>query len=131
MKMFSKKLKTDSYTSLIAKGVTVNGHVSFSDTLKVQGIITGDVIRRTESDKECLIVDYLGHVVADEINVYDAVISGNINCKKLWVENTLRVLTDANIVAEVIYYRALEIEPGAKIMGQMKHLDSVSEGEVT
>ena len=131
MKMFSKKLKTDSYSSLIAEGVTVNGHVSFSGTLKVQGIVTGDVIRRTESEKECLIIDTNGHIVADEINVYDAVISGNINCEKLWVENTMRVLADAKIIAKVIYYRTLEIEPGAKIMGEMKHLDSVSEGEIT
>ena len=131
MKMFSKKLKTDSYSSLVAEGVTIDGNIMFTDTLKVQGIITGEVLRRTTSEKECLIVDTTGHIIGDEINVYDAVISGNINCKKLWVENTLRVLADADIKAEVIYYRTLEIEPGAKIQGLMKHLDSVSEGEIT
>jgi cytoskeletal protein CcmA (bactofilin family) len=131
MKMFSKKLKTDSFSSLIAEGTSIHGAMAFTGVLKIQGIVNGDVIRKTTENKECLIVDTLGSIIAEEVNVYDGVIAGHITCKKLWVENTLRVLASAQLQADVIYYRTLEIEPGAKIQGAMKHLDLTSEGEIT
>lgn len=131
MKMFSKKLKTDSFSSLIAQGTFVEGQLNFTGVLKIEGDVAGDIIRRTTDQKECLIVDSSGGCTSSEINSFDAVIAGKIVCDKLWVENTLRVLSTASITAQVIYYRTLEIEPGAKIQGQMKHLDMVSEGEIT
>jgi cytoskeletal protein CcmA (bactofilin family) len=129
--MFSRKLKTDSFSSLIAEGTFVEGQVSFTGVLKVQGNIAGDVIRKTTENKECLIIDTTGMCASKEVNAYDIVVAGCLRCEKLWVENTLRVLKSATINADVIYYRTLEIEPGAKIQGQMKHLDYVSEGEIT
>lgn len=130
--MFSRKLKSDSFSSLIAEGTTIDGIIVFVGVLKVQGSVQGDVKRQSStSEKECLIVDKSGVIVADHINSYDAIISGTIRCKKLWVENTLRVTNEALINADVIYYRNLEIEPGATIQGQLKHLDQCSEGELT
>jgi cytoskeletal protein CcmA (bactofilin family) len=129
--MFSKKLKTDSYTSLIANGVIVEGKITFEGTLKVSGGVNGDIARKTSDNTECLIVDKTGVVSAQEINVFDSVINGTVSCKTLWVENTLRVSSEAQIVADEIYYRILEIEPGARIHGLMKHLDHVSAGEIT
>ena len=131
MKMFNRKLKTDSFTSLIAQGTFVEGQVGFAGVLKIQGDVAGDIIRRTTDQKECLIIDSSGGVTCQEINSFDAVIAGRVVCDKLWIENTMRVLSTASITAKVIYYRTLEIEPGAKIQGEMKHLDMVSEGEIT
>ena len=129
--MFNKKLKTDSYTNLIANGTIVEGKITFEGTLKVQGGINGDIARKTSENKECLIVDKTGVISAQEINVFDSVINGTVSCKTLWVENTLRVSSEAQIIADEIYYRTLEIEPGARIHGLMKHLDHVSTGEIT
>jgi cytoskeletal protein CcmA (bactofilin family) len=129
--MFNRKLKCDSFSSLVGEGTIVDGTIVFVGILKVQGSVQGDVKRQTTSEKECLIVDASGLIVADEVNTYDAIISGTIRCKKLWVENIFRVAHSAVIVADEIYYRSLEIEPGANIQGQLKNLDQVSEGERT
>lgn len=129
--MFNRKLKSDSFSSLVGEGTYASGDMVFVGTLKIQGSVQGNVRRQSTSEKECLIVNKSGLVVADEVNTYDAIISGTIRCKKLWVENTFRVTNEAIINAEVIYYRSLEIEPGANIQGQLKNLDQVSEGELT
>ena len=98
--MFNKKLKTDSYTNLIANGTIVEGKITFEGTLKVQGGINGDIARKTSENKECLIVDKTGVISAQEINVFDSVINGTVSCKTLWVENTLRVSSEAQIIAD-------------------------------
>lgn len=129
--MFNRKLKSDSFSSLIGEGTYSHGDLVFVGILKIQGSVQGNVRRQSTSEKECLIVDKSGLIAADEVNTYDAIISGTVRCKKLWVENTFRVTKEALIAADVIYYRSLEIEPGANIQGQLKNLDQVSESELT
>jgi cytoskeletal protein CcmA (bactofilin family) len=129
MNFFNRKLSSDAFTSLIDASTTVEGNVSFSGILKIQGVFNGDIIRKTSEDKECLIITNEGRVSSNKVNVFDAVISGNLTAECLWVESTLRITANAVINAKQIYYRILEIEPGAKITGQMLHLDMSSVGE--
>lgn len=134
MKLFSKRLNMDSFSNLIAEGTSVAGTMNFSGTMKVQGTIKGDVLSGASfenKNNDCLIVDKMGEVTSDSVKTGDAIIAGKLSCKELWVEDTLRVLSTAQITGANIYYRTLEIEPGALITGcTLNHLDHVSKGEI-
>lgn len=134
--LFDRKLKTDAFTSLIAHSTLINGTLNFSGIIKIQGVVEGDVIRSTTSDTEkcedCIIVDESGKITSQEMSAQDIIIAGKVFSKKIQAEGTLRVLKNAEINNATIYYRTLEIEPGALLNScQLKHLDYCSEGEVT
>lgn len=133
-KLLNKKLNMDSFTNLIAEGTSIDGKVSFSGTMKIQGEVMGDVISGASfegKNNDCLIVDTTGSVLSSNVKTGSAIIAGKVACKELWVEDTLRVLAGAQITGAKLYYRTLEIEPGALITGcEMNHLDHVSKGEI-
>lgn len=130
MKFFNKKLNADSFTNLIAEGSCIEGRVQFSGTIKVQGNIKGDIAGASleKKNNDCLIVDTCGEVTSDTVKIGDAIIAGKLRCKELQVEGTLRVHSTAQIVGATIYYRTLEIEPGALITGcHLFHIDQKAE----
>lgn len=130
MKLFNKRLNMDSFTNLIAVGTSIAGTMNFSGTIKVQGTIKGDVLSGASfenKNNDCLILDQMGEITSESVKTGDAIIAGKLSCKELWVEDTLRVLSSAQITGASIYYRTLEIEPGALITGcQLNHIDHTS-----
>lgn len=134
--MFNRKLTSDSFSNLIAEGSTIDGKVQFTGIIKIQGTVNGDIICNVpQGDKakldDCIIVDKSGVVTSDSMTSSNMIISGKVTSKKIWAENTLRILKTANIRGALIYYRTLEMEPGAMLHEcQLKHLDHSSEGEV-
>jgi len=133
--MFSKKLSNDAFSNLIAHGTQISGAVRFSGILKIQGIVDGDIICQAQEDNTkqefTVTVDKDGVVNSNEVKCQNAIIGGKVSTQKLWVESTLRVLKTAKIEGALIYYRTLEIEPGAVLHNcQMRNLDFASEGEV-
>jgi hypothetical protein len=75
-------------------------------------------------------VDEGGTVESASMTSADIIIGGMVYSKKIWAESTVRILASATVRDATIYYRNLEIEPGAKLINcQMKHLDYCSEGE--
>jgi len=133
--MFSKKLSADGFTNLISPRTTVNGTVTYDGVLKVQGKITGEVIdyqRDAEVSKReaTIIIDAGGEVQSDKVTAISAIIKGRLACKTLTVEQTLRVHAEARVDCVTIYYRTLEIEPGAELHDcRLIHLDRAGEGE--
>jgi cytoskeletal protein CcmA (bactofilin family) len=83
-----------------------------------------------EADRSCVYVAPGAGLNSTEVKSYDIVIGGQCHSNILWAENTMRILKTAKISNANIYYRTLEIEPGAILLNcQMKHLDYCSEGE--
>jgi cytoskeletal protein CcmA (bactofilin family) len=124
MKLFSKKLNADSYTGLIPLGTHIAGNINWVGVLKVQGSCNGQFATSSNEDENCIILDTGGMLTFDEITSSNAIIGGVVNARQLRVTHTLRVLSTASISGAVIYYRHLEIEPGAKIHDcQLRHLD--------
>ena len=73
---------------------------------------------------------FLHNVSTNIVKSYDVIVGGICTSRILQAENTMRILKSANISDATIYYRTLEIEPGALLKNcQMKHLDFCSEGE--
>lgn len=131
--MFKRKLGTDAFTNLIAQQSEINGTVSFSGIIKIQGVVKGDILSHVEASlDDAIIVDNMGSVQSDLMKASNVVIAGAVFSKCIHAENTLRLLATAKMHGATVYYRTLEIEPGALLDNcQMKHLDYCSEGEQT
>lgn len=130
--MFSKKLSCDNFTNLIAPSSHISGTVFFDGVMKIQGTVEGDVIKPAESNSKeyTIIVDEMGLIQSNEVFCNSAIIKGTVTSKILRVEDTLRVHSRAKITSAKIYYRTLEIEPGALLTDcKMIHLDHIADDD--
>lgn len=113
--MFSKK-KQPPIRSLIAQGSHIDGHLRFTDGLRIDGSVTGD-IRANDEQPSILVIsesaNVTGEVHADHV-VVNGTVHGPVHASEL-----LELQPKARIEGDV-YYRALEMHQGAVIAGQMK-----------
>ena len=134
--MFSKRLSCDNFTNLIAPGTSINGDVLYEGVLKVQGKITGSVLQEAEPKDEkrpefTVIIDKSGHISSKTVSCQNAIIKGTLTAQELRVESTLRIHAGATVRCVKVFYRQLEIEPGALLHDcQLIHLDHTSAGEI-
>lgn len=137
MNFFKRKLSTDAYTNLIANGTHVDGDVVFSGIIKIEGAVKGSVLTMAPDadvkvSKDCINVAQGGSVNSEKMKAFDIVIAGSVSSKIVWAEDIVRILKTGVVKNATIYYRTLEIEPGATLIDcHMKHLDHSSEGEIT
>lgn len=129
-----KKLDTDSFTNLIAQHTVIRGAVSFSGVIQIAGMVDGDIINSISTDPKaepnCINITSTGVVGSDNLEATNIVVSGQVTSKVIRAEDTLRVTAGGTIKHATIYYRYLEIEPGALLHDcQLKSLDHSSEGE--
>lgn len=112
--MFNKK-KQAPIRSLIAQGTVIQGNVSFSDGLRIDGEVHGNVI--AASDRASLLVIsetacVLGRVEADHV-ISNGRIVGPVLARTL-----LELQPKAHIEGDV-QYQGLELHLGATIRGQL------------
>jgi cytoskeletal protein CcmA (bactofilin family) len=112
--MFNKK-KQPPIKSLIAEGSQINGNISFTDGLRVDGQIKGN-IHASEEVSSILVISEIatitGEVTADHI-VINGSVKGPIHARKM-----LELQPKARIEGDV-QYAALEMHQGALITGQL------------
>jgi len=122
--------KTKGFDTVISKDTTLIGELYFSGVTIVDGTIEGQSIQQNTAEPKKSSLHVNGSVkVNDVIVIHDLVICGNVTAKEVHVEGTLAVKSGAKLVANVIYYRTLHVEPGSVILAQLQHLDHVSIGE--
>jgi cytoskeletal protein CcmA (bactofilin family) len=113
--MFNKK-KQPFIKSLIADGSQINGHISFTDGLRVDGKVVGN-IHAGDDVVSLLVISELatitGEIIADHIIVNGSV-KGPIHARKM-----LELQPKARIEGD-IHYAALEMHQGALITGQLR-----------
>lgn len=113
--MFNKK-KQPPIKSLIAEGSQITGNISFTDGLRIDGQIDGNV-RASEDVASILVVSetarLTGDVTADHIIINGAV-KGPVTARKM-----LELQPNARIEGDV-HYAALEMHQGALITGQLR-----------
>jgi cytoskeletal protein CcmA (bactofilin family) len=112
--MFSKK-KQPPIRSLIAQGSEIKGHVRFTDGLRIDGIVHGD-IRCNEDTPSLLVISETAHVIG-EIHADHVIANGHIE-GPVYANELLELQPKAKLQGDV-HYRALEMHPGATIAGQM------------
>lgn len=120
--MFSNK-KTDAAaaeTTIIARGVTLRGDVSFAGSLYLEGCIEGSLATASDDDRSVFTLSAQGRVTG-EIRVahvvIDGTVEGNIHCGE-----RLELAANALVHGDV-YYKVLEMAAGAKVTGRMIHED--------
>lgn len=113
--MFGKK-KQPPIKSLIAEGTVIEGSLKFSDGLRIDGEVIGD-IRAVEDSASILVVSesaiVSGHIYADHVIINGRVI-GPVHASEL-----LELQPKAKITGDVSY-KALEMHQGAVISGKLR-----------
>ena len=113
--MFNKN-KQPPIKSLIADGTEIQGNLSFSDGLRVDGTVVGNV-HAAEAAMSILVISdsasITGSITADHIIINGAV-KGPIHARRM-----LELQPKARIEGD-IEYAALEMHQGALIAGQLR-----------
>lgn len=113
--MFGKK-KQPPIKSLIAQGSCIEGNLKFTDGLRIDGEVIGD-IRSVDGSASILVISesatVTGHIYADHVIINGRVI-GPVHASEL-----LELQPKAKIAGDVSY-KALEMHQGAVIFGQLR-----------
>ena len=113
--MFGKK-KQPPIKSLIAQGSCIEGNLKFTDGLRIDGEVIGD-IRAVEGSASILVISesacVTGQIYADHV-IINGRVMGPVHASEL-----LELQPKAKIVGDVSY-KALEMHQGAVISGQLR-----------
>jgi cytoskeletal protein CcmA (bactofilin family) len=120
--MFNKK-KQPTIKSLIDEGSQIDGNISFTDGLRVDGIVVGNILAG-EDVASILVISEIasitGEITADHI-IVNGTVKGPIHARKM-----LELQPKARIEGDV-EYAALEMHQGALITGLLRPI--LLEGE--
>lgn len=125
--------KTKGFDTLIGKDNVFRGELVLNGVCVVDGFFDGSFIKSDQNADvkskagDTLIVN--GVVNVNVVECHNLTVCGGVTATDIVVEGTLAVKGNAKITAKTIYYRTLVTEPGVVILGELKHLDHVSEGE--
>lgn len=113
--MFGKK-KQPPIKSLIAVGTCIEGNIKFTDGLRIDGEVIGD-IRASDDNGSILVVSesatVTGHIHADHV-IINGRVKGPVHASEL-----LELQPKARVEGDVSY-KALEMHQGATIIGQLR-----------
>ena len=113
--MFEKKMKQPPIKSLIAHGSEIQGKLTFTDGLRIDGAVCGNVVAVTERPSILVISEtasVTGEIHADHV-IVNGRVTGPIHARTL-----LEVQPKARIDGDV-YYTGLEMHLGAVIHGRL------------
>jgi len=120
--MFNKK-KQPPIRSLIAQGSLIEGNFKFSEGLRVDGEVVGNIMAR--ADVPSMLVVSETAVVQGELRADHIIINGSVN-GPVHAAVLLELQPKARIRGDV-HYAALEMHQGAIIDGDLRPI--VAEGE--
>jgi cytoskeletal protein CcmA (bactofilin family) len=104
---------------LIGAGTTVDGDVTFTGGLRVDGIVKGNV-STADGGAGTLVVSEHARIDG-EINVSHVVINGSVN-GPITANDFLELQAKARIVGDIAY-RTLEMHLGAVVQGRLEHAE--------
>lgn len=120
--MFNKK-KQPPIRSLIAEGSQIDGNFGFSDGLRVDGAIVGNV--RAKADHPSILVISEAATVTGDIHADHIIINGTVH-GAVHALVLLELQPMARIQGDV-HYTALEMHQGAIIAGQLRPIVGAEE----
>lgn len=111
---------------LIGAGTVIEGNISFSGGLRIDGKVKGNIVATTESAGTLVLSERAE--VDGEIRVAHAVINGKVT-GPVHAAEYLELQSKANVTGDV-HYRALEMQLGAVVQGQLVHMSAEKEEKV-
>lgn len=124
--MFSKK-KQPAIRSLIADGNHIEGNVQFTDGLRIDGSIVGNV--RCGDEKNSILVISETASVTGEVHADHVIINGAVR-GPVYARRMLELQPKARIEGDV-FYTALEMHQGAIIAGLLHPTPTMIEEKPT
>jgi cytoskeletal protein CcmA (bactofilin family) len=113
----SKQATPKTIGTLVGAGTTVEGILSYTGGLRIDGTVKGDV-RCIDGQPAMVIISELGNVIG-EVHAAHLVVSGKVN-GPIFVSDVIELQPKAHVVGDV-HYRALEIHHGAVVEGRLIH----------
>jgi len=119
--MFAKKQDKPQkrIDCLIGAGTTVDGNVSFTGGLRVDGVVRGNVTT-ANGETGTLVVSEQARIDG-EIKVSHVVVNGTVN-GPITANDFLELQAKARVVGD-ISYRTLEMHLGAVVQGRLDHAE--------
>jgi cytoskeletal protein CcmA (bactofilin family) len=115
--MFGKGNKPSPIDSLIGAGTVIEGNISFSGGLRIDGHVKGNV-KATGNKPGTLVLSELAKVEG-EIEVAHVVVNGTV-AGPVRATEYVELLPKARVTGDVSY-KSIEIHVGAIVMGQMRY----------
>tara|TARA_R110001606_G_scaffold346892_3_gene495963 strand:+ start:79873 stop:80310 length:438 start_codon:yes stop_codon:yes gene_type:complete len=119
--MFKKdksKTKSSRIDTLIGQGTEINGDISFTGGIRIDGNVNGNIYAES-GDSAVLTLSEQGHIKG-EIKVPNLIINGSIT-GDVYSTSHVELAPKAKIKGNV-YYRLLEMSMGAEVNGQLIHM---------
>ena len=124
--MFARSNKPSPIDSLIGAGTTIEGNITFTGGLRIDGNIRGNV-RAAGNRPGTLVVSELAKVEG-EIDVSHVVINGTV-AGPVRASEYVELLPKARVTGNVSY-KSIEIHVGAIVMGQMAYESATKSDKV-
>lgn len=118
--MWTGKKKPPPIRSLIGEGLVVSGDVKFTEGLRVDGHVMGDVVANADERSILVISDNArvhGRVFASHV-IINGEVHGPVHCTEL-----LELQPKARVVGD-IRYELIEMHPGSLVEGELRPLKS-------
>ncbi len=119
--MFGRKKKNHLHShidTLIGVNTHIEGNITFSGGLRVDGHITGNVITTDNTHNNTLVLSDEGSIEG-EIRVTNIIINGTV-IGPIHAHRYLELQAKAKVYGDV-HYGSLEIQLGASVEGKMIH----------
>ena len=113
-------------STLVADGVEISGDLRFTEGMRIDGRIQGDVTGHAAEGSASLLVLSAAGRITGSVRCTDAVINGTVE-GDLDVEHRLELQSEARVTG-TIRYRQLQMDVGAAVTGQMVRVDAVAAG---
>jgi cytoskeletal protein CcmA (bactofilin family) len=124
--MFSKK-KQPPIRTLIGEGTVIHGELRFSEGLRIDGEVHGDVVATGEHHSILVISEKAR--VAGKVKAAHVIINGHVE-GPVHSDELLELQPKASIVGDV-RYEILEMHQGATIEGELRPLKSEDKPSLT
>ena len=112
--------------SLIGPGTRIDGDVSFSGGLRIDGHIRGNVVATGDKPSTLVLSDQAN--VEGKIQVSHVVINGTV-AGPVYASEYLELQAKARVSGDVAY-KSLEIQLGAVVEGKLLHQDNTKSDKV-
>ena len=122
----SAKRQQTRIECLIGDTTFIEGSVAFSRGLRVDGRVKGNIVHAGD-DPSTLVLSETGRVEG-EVHVSHAIINGTV-IGPVHGSQYVELQPKARVTGDV-YYRTVEIHPGAVIQGRLVHQDDEQESNV-
>lgn len=120
--MFGKKIgkPQNQIDSLIGAGTRIDGNISFSGGLRVDGHVRGNIIAAGDKPSTLVLSDQAS--IEGKIHVSHAVINGTV-IGAIQANEYVELQAKARVSGDV-HYSTMEIQLGASIDGMLLHQDN-------